>query len=101
MAQVTISVNGRDYAIACGDGEEEHLSDLAQYVDHHASALSRKLGSITETRLLLMTALTIADELGEVSATLTELRAEHRRALESLGQLAGRLEEVAAGAERP
>ena len=33
MAQVTISVNGRDYAIACGDGEEEHLADLAQYVD--------------------------------------------------------------------
>jgi cell division protein ZapA len=101
MAQVTVSVNGRDYAIACGDGEEEHLADLAQYVDHHASALARQLGSMTEVRLLLMTALTIADELGEVSATLTELRAEHRRALESLGRLAGRLEEVAAGAERP
>ena len=101
MVQVTISVNGRDYAIACGDGEEEHLADLAQYVDHHASALARKLGTMTEVRLLLMTALTIADELGEVSASLTELRAEHRRALESLGRLAGRLEEVAAGAERP
>jgi hypothetical protein len=48
-----------------------------------------------------MTALTIADELGEASATLDELRSEHRRALESLGRLAGRLEEVADGAERP
>lgn len=101
MAQVTISVNGRDYAIACGDGEEAHVADLAQYVDHHASALAGKVGALGETRLLLMTALTIADELGEVSATLTELRAEHRRALESLGRLAGRLEEVADGAERP
>lgn len=101
MAQVTISVNGRDYAIACGDGEEAHVADLAQYVDHHASALAGKVGTLGETRLLLMTALTIADELGEVSATLTELRAEHRRALESLDRLAGRLEEVADGAERP
>lgn len=101
MAQVTISVNGRDYAIACGDGEEAHLADLAQYVNHHASALAAKVGPTGEARLLLMTALTIADELGEVSATLTELRAEHRRALESLGRLAGRLEEVADGAERP
>ena len=101
MGQVTIRVNGRDYAIACGDGEEAHVADLAQYVDHHASALAGKVGALGETRLLLMTALTIADELGEVSATLTELRAEHRRALESLDRLAGRLEEVADGAERP
>lgn len=101
MAQVTITVNGRDYAIACGDGEEEHIADLAKYVGHHAGALAAKLGQTGEARLLLMTALTIADELGEVSATLDELRSEHRRALESLGRLAGRLEEVADGAERP
>ena len=101
MAQVTIKVNGRDYLIACGDGEEAHIADLGQYVDHHASGLATKLGAMGETRLLLMTALTIADELGEVSATLTALRAEHRTTLESLGRLAGRLEVVAAGAERP
>lgn len=101
MGQITVGVNGRDYVIACGDGEEEHVADLATYVDHHVRQLAAKLGSIGESKLLLMAALTIADELGEVSATLTELRAEHRRALESLGRLAGRLEDVADGAERP
>lgn len=101
MAEVTVTVNGRDYAIACGDGEEGHIGDLAIYVDHHARALAARLGPMTEARLLLMTALTIADELGDVSATATELRSERRNALDSLARLAGRLEGVAAAVERP
>ncbi len=101
MGQVTVTINGRDYAIACGDGEEAHIGDLAIYVDHHARALAEKLGPVTEARLLLMAALTIADELGDVSATVTELRTERRNALDSLAQLAGRLEGVAAAVERP
>jgi cell division protein ZapA len=101
MGQVTVSVNGRDYAIACADGEEGHIADLAVYVDHHARTLAQKLGPVTEARLLLMAALTIADELGELSATLDELRAERRGALDELARLAGRLEGVAAAVERP
>jgi len=101
MGEVTVTVNGRDYAIACGDGEEGHIADLAIYVDHHARALAGKLGAVTEARLLLMAALTIADELGDVSATVTELRGERRTALDSLDRLAGRLEGVAATVERP
>lgn len=101
MGQVTVTVNGRDYAIACGDGEEAHIADLAVYVDHHARSLAASLGPVTEARLLLMAALTIADELGDVSASVTELRAERRGALESLARLAGRLEDVAAAVERP
>ena len=101
MGEVTVTVNGRDYAIACGDGEEGHIADLAIYVDHHARALASKLGAVTEARLLLMAALTIADELGDVSATLAELRDERRSALDSMTRLAGRLEGVAATVERP
>jgi cell division protein ZapA len=90
MGQVTVSVNGRDYAIACADGEESHIADLAVYVDHHARTLAQKLGPVTEARLLLMAALTI-----------DELRAERRGALDELARLAGRLEGVAAAVERP
>lgn len=101
MAQITVNVNDRDYVIACGDGEESHVADLARYVDHHARTLAAKLGAVGETRLMLMAALMIADELGEAAASLDELRGERRQALESLARLAGRLESVAEGAERP
>lgn len=65
MAQLGITINGRDYQIACDDGEEEHLTHLSQYVDKHVSDLAESVGNVGDTRLLLMAALVIADELTE------------------------------------
>ncbi len=65
MAQLGITINGRDYQIACDDGEEEHLTHLSQYVDKHVSDLAESVGNVGDTRLLLMAALVIADELSE------------------------------------
>ena len=109
MGQVTISVNGRDYAIACGDGEEAHIADLAHYVDHHASGLAAKLGSLGETRLLLMTALTLADDLegaqrdiAAIKREIAAMRSEQGAAQadsDALLGLARRLEDIAARLE--
>ena len=46
MGQVNITVNGRDYQIACGDGEEEHIEQLAAYINHHASELVGQAGQV-------------------------------------------------------
>ena len=63
MAQVDVSVNGQSYRIACEDGQEDRLVDLAAMVDEKVSGLVNKIGQVGSNRLLVMAALIIADEL--------------------------------------
>jgi cell division protein ZapA len=55
-------INGRAYTIACDDGEEAHLKDLATHVDVKAREVLGSVGQVGETRMLLMAALLLADE---------------------------------------
>tara|TARA_R110002096_G_scaffold112431_7_gene244942 strand:+ start:695 stop:1012 length:318 start_codon:yes stop_codon:yes gene_type:complete len=63
MAQISVTINGKLYPLACANGEEERLSKLAAYVDSKTRDISGKLGHVSEARLILMAALMIADEL--------------------------------------
>ena len=63
MAQVTIEVNGRPYQVGCEDGQEAHLLELVRLFDRQVRAVSQDMGQLTETRLFLMAALLLADEL--------------------------------------
>ena len=69
MGQVRIQVNSRSYPITCEDGEEDHLRQLGGYLDAVVKGLGEKLGSgigkISDTHLLVMASLTIADELSD------------------------------------
>ena len=65
MGQINVQINGRSHAVACDDGQEEHLTELAQFVATQAEQLAESLGQVPDSRLLLMTALVVADELGE------------------------------------
>lgn len=68
MGQVAVNLNGRSYRFDCGDGEEPRLKELAAHVKHRYDALVREYGNVGEDRLLLMTALLIADELWDARA---------------------------------
>ena len=63
MAQVDVSVNGQSYRIACEDGQEDRLVDLATMVDEKVLELVNQIGQVGSNRLLVMAALIIADEL--------------------------------------
>lgn len=65
MANVIVKFNNQDYHLACQDGEGERLSDLADYVNDKAEQIAKAMGSISDVRLLLMTAILLADELDE------------------------------------
>ncbi len=65
MPEVTVDVAGRSYRLGCGPDEEEHLTGLAAKLDSEARGLLRQFGQMSEGRLLLMTALMIADRLAE------------------------------------
>lgn len=68
MGQVLITLNGRSYRFECGDGEEARLKELAAYVMSRLDGIKREHGNIGEERLLLMTALLIADDLWDATS---------------------------------
>ena len=65
MAQITITISGREYAIACEDGQEARILQLANILDEKAKAFSDASPYIAENMLLTMVALVLADELSE------------------------------------
>ena len=70
MARIDVTINGHNYRVACEDGQEDHLSQLAEYVDMRVGDLVGTIGQVGESRLLVMTCLVIADELSEAVAAL-------------------------------
>jgi cell division protein ZapA len=94
MAQVNIIVNGRVYTVGCEDGQETHLTELARLFDRQVREVGQEVGQLGETRLFLMGALLLADELFDVQSRLTSAQSE----LERLRTEAGEVETRAAGA---
>ena len=76
MAQVSVTINGRQFRMACEDGQEGHLINLARELDARIGALRRKFGEIGDTRLTVMAAITVADELAEAAARIKRLEEE-------------------------
>jgi len=72
MAEVTMTLNGRTYRLECDDGEEDHLLGLSGMVGDRLRTHQQQFGQVGDDRLLLMTALTIADELKETQRKLSE-----------------------------
>ena len=70
MPLVNVMVNGRAYTIACDEGEEGHLRDLAAIVDAKAREVLGSVGQVGDSRLLLMAALLIADEHHDMTVRL-------------------------------
>ena len=76
MAQVTVLVNGRNYTLACEDGDEEHLTALAAFIDSRVAELGRSIGQVGDARLMLMASLVVADELAVANERIEELEHE-------------------------
>lgn len=75
MADVNVTLNGRTYRLECDDGEEDHLVELSEMVQARHDKLQKKFGQVGDDRLLLMTALMVADELTEMERKLEEVEA--------------------------
>jgi cell division protein ZapA len=61
MPQVEITIGGRNFEVACQDGEEQFLMTAAAMLDVEASSLSTQVGRMPESRMLLMAGLLLAD----------------------------------------
>lgn len=76
MSEVSIEVNGRPYVVGCEDGQERRLGELARIVDAQVRDVARDVGALGETRLILMGALVMADEITEMRGQLQGLRTQ-------------------------
>ncbi|GAK46571.1 conserved protein [Tepidicaulis marinus] len=76
MGQVSVSINGRAYSIACDDGQEKHLTELAAYVDEQVTGLAAQVGQVGDARLMLMASLLLADELWDMRGRIKKLEEE-------------------------
>src|SRR5262249_29013267 len=65
MSRVSVTINGRQFRMACEDGQEGYLMNLAHESDNRINGLRSKSGGISDTGLIVMLAITLADELAE------------------------------------
>jgi len=76
MSQISVTINGRQFRMACETGEEARLTHLAEDLDARIATLRARFGEIGDTRLTVMAALALADELSEVTERLQRLEPE-------------------------
>jgi cell division protein ZapA len=82
MGQVSVTLNGRSYRLECGEGEEAHLIELAEYLGTHLETVKRKFGQVGDDRLILMASLHAMDELWGLKRQMQDMKtamAEARR----------------------
>ena len=68
QSNITVTINGSDYPMACAPGEEEKVKALGARIDDVASQIAKASGAIGESRLLVMAALILTDQLNELEA---------------------------------
>ncbi|MCH8862275.1 MAG: cell division protein ZapA [Proteobacteria bacterium] len=83
MGQIVITVNEQNYTLACRDGEEDRLMELSKYVNSKAETLTKSMGQVGETRVLLMASLLLADEALDTMGKLDKARAKAKKAAEA------------------
>jgi cell division protein ZapA len=76
MPQVNVTINGRQYRMACDDGQQEQLLALCDDLNRRITDLTGKFGGIGDARLILMAALSVADELADAGERVRRLEQE-------------------------
>ena len=96
MSQVNVTINGRQFRMACEDGQEAHLQQLARELDERIVALRGQFGEIGDARLTVMAALMVADELAEAGKKLKRLEEDHAALQNARGAASDRAQEAQA-----
>ncbi|MBI1327948.1 MAG: cell division protein ZapA [Alphaproteobacteria bacterium] len=74
MGEVAVKLNGRTYDIACDDGQENRVRELAAYVDNKARDVARSGAAQTETHLMVLTSIILSDEIVELQRGIADVQ---------------------------
>lgn len=76
MATVTVTIDGKAYRMACDEGQEAHLTGLAERFDQYVTHLKSSFGEIGDLRLTVMAGIMVMDEMAELQKRLHGLEEE-------------------------
>lgn len=76
MTEVSVEINGRKFRMACEDGQEQHLSDLAARFNVQVEQFKGSFGEIGDNRLTVMAGIAVLDELVAAENKIQQLRDE-------------------------
>jgi cell division protein ZapA len=76
MSHINVTINGRQYRMACEEGQETRLLRLAESLESRVESLRGKFGEIGDARLTVMAALTACDELLDANSRIRMLEEE-------------------------
>ena len=76
MNHINVTINGRQYRMACEEGQEVQLLRLAESLESRIATLRGKFGEIGDARLIVMAALTVCDELLDAGQRIRGLEQE-------------------------
>ncbi len=106
MAEVNININGKQYGIACDDGQEQRVLDLANFVDGRLKEIAAAGAGTNDSHLLVLTSIVMADELFDMrdnsangnTAALGGLQiteADEGQIITAIDQMANRIDAIA------
>ena len=87
MPEVEIEVGGRRFEVACQPGEEDYLISAATALDKEASSIGDQLGRLSESRMLLMAGLMLADQAGNLKEKFAKSDADLTAAISEISRL--------------
>lgn len=76
MAQISVTINGKSFRMACDDGEEQRLEGLASRFDGWIGELKSAFGEIGDQRLTVMAGIMATDQLSELERKVARLEQE-------------------------
>ena len=76
MTQVTVTIDGKAYRMACEEGQEDDLTDLATRFDRYVGHLKDQFGEIGDLRITVMAGIMIMDEISELTRRVASLEDE-------------------------
>lgn len=91
MPEVEIEIGGRRFEVACQPGEEDYLISAATALNEEASNIGQKLGRLSETRMLLLAGLMLADQIGNFRDKLAKRDVELTNAHSEISKLQAQL----------
>lgn len=94
MAELTISINNRPFQIACPDGEEQHVSRLAEDLAGRLGDVKQSAGDAGDSLLLVLVGLTLCDELRQNREKIEKLQNDIKLAGEQTDKLQNQIGEV-------
>ncbi len=103
MAEVSVTIHGKVYGIACDDGQERRVQELGKYVDMRLREIAGSGAATNESHLLVLTALVLADEIFDIKMTPQPVQnnaelldeEDERMIVDAINHLAARIDSVA------